>query len=148
MKDLGFLSDWGSKTDRSLQLLRSGVDRNVWISLSCFSWVWVCVCVCVYKRLTDIQTNHKDTGLGRGGSEGAGVASTFVGRVDVCPSRKPRVKLFPHIKEPPICGLYGDSIHTFLCFLSPCLFWTSGENISYASRFPSSQVIKKKNKGA
>ena len=85
------------------------------------------MCVCVYKRLTDIQTNHKDTGLGRGGSEGAGVASTFVGRVDVCPSRKPRVKLFPHIKEPPYVDSMGIQFTPFSAFFLHVSFELQGK---------------------
>ena len=95
MNDLRFLSDWGSKTSRSLQLLRSVVDlpkQKKCLNLLFLLLVCVCVCVCVcmhaHKTLIDIQTNHRDTGVGRGGSEGASVASTFVGRVDVHPSKK------------------------------------------------------------
>ena len=71
MNDLGFLSDWGFKTNRSLQLLRSVVDllkqkKCLHLLFLLLVSVCVCVCVCAYKRLTDIQTNHRDTGLGRG----------------------------------------------------------------------------------
>lgn len=144
MNDLRFLSDWSSKTNRSLQLLRSVVHLPK--QKKCLNLLFLLlVCVCVCKTLIDIQTNHRDIGVGRGGSEGASVASTFVGRVDVHPSKKHWIKLFRHKNGNPICGLFGDSVHTFLCFLSPCLFWTSGESISYAARFPSSQIVKREN---
>ena len=70
----------------------------------------------MYKRLTDIQTNHRDTGLGRGGSEGASVASTFVGRVGVHPSKETLSKTFPAHKGTPHMWTLGIQFTPFSAF--------------------------------